>query len=374
MPTKKRRHASGVIADLLARPQAYDLFQAVRLLERWLSSPGESGLKRLSFINSMSLAFPVGDIERLNVYRQPLDVVDPMADDAVDGSAVPAAQVVEKVEVTTPAMGLLGVSGALPLYYTEALLQFQQQHRDDAARAFMDVFSHRAVLLFYEAWRKSRLALQYERGRDHVFMPMLWSMAGVGSVAARKQWQGEQAHSAADQALAYHAGQLQQRTVSAGQLQQVLVAQFRVPLAIEQFAGGWYALPPESRFHLGQAGPGAGASGAGLLGRSAMLGERMWQRDLRVRLILGPLRRVEFLRFLPGGPGATALRRVLLLMLGPCLDHEVRLRLDARDVASCTLHAHRPSEQGRLGWDTFLVSKPSDTARDDVRYTIDFST
>jgi type VI secretion system protein ImpH len=373
MPSAKRRYTAGVISDLLERPQAYELFQAVRLLERWLTSSDGSGLKRLSFINSMSLAFPTGDIERLQLsHRANLEA--PVHEDgsSIEDKTVPP-QRVEKVEITTPALSLLGVSGALPLYYTEALLQFQQRHRDDSARAFMDVFSHRAVLLFYEAWRKNRLALQYERGFDHVFMPLLLSIAGVGSPAARKQWRGAAAHSLADHPLAYHAGQLQQRTVSAGQLQQALRVQFCVPVAVEQFIGGWYTLPPECRFHLGKSRSQQTGSEQGLLGRSLMLGERIWQRDLCVRLTFGPLRRIDFLRLLPGGCGAQALRRFLLLMLGPSLDHEVRLRLDARDVEGCALLAQRPAEQGRLGWDTFLITKPMSAERDDVRYTIDFA-
>lgn len=366
MSTAQRRPAAGVIPDLLARPQAYDLFQAVRLLERWLSSPDDTGLKRISFINSMSLSFPTGDIEQLSLRCS-------ITDSSVD-SREPAPASVEGVDLTTPALSLLGVAGALPLHYTEALLQFQRQHRDDSARAFMDVFSHRAVMLFYEAWRKNQLALHHERRGEPMFLSLLLSMAGVSAASGRRQWHDGSADSPVDHVLAYHAGQLQQRTVSAGQLEQLLLAQFRVPVKVEQFIGGSYVLPLGSRFHLGRSDPDSVHAGTGLLGRSAMLGERMWQRDLRVRLVLGPLRRVEFGRFLPGGKGARALRQLLMALTGPSLDYEVKLSLDAREVTGCTLHGQRPHEQGRLGWDTFMVTKPVNCDRDDVRYTIDFST
>jgi type VI secretion system protein ImpH len=111
----------------------------------------------------------------------------------------------------------------------------------------------------------------------------------------------------------------------------------------------------------------------GELGRSAMLGERMWQRDLLVRLVIGPVRLPQFRRFLPGGAGAAALKQLLLLLTGASLAYEIKLTLDRRDVQPVTLHAGRAADQGRLGWDTFLTTKPSSEERDDVRYTIDFA-
>lgn len=383
MSSAQRRHPAGVIDDLLERPRSYELLQAVRLLERWLSSPtGQrgSGLKRLAFRNSMALSFPVGDIEELTLRRA--------VESSELGHGSPRPEAVEQIEITSPALSLLGASGALPLYYTEALLQYQQQYRDDSARAFMDVFSHRAVTLFYEAWRKNRLALQYERDRNHAFLPLLLSLSGLGAAGARRQWangRGEARASTrrdAELPLAFHAGQLQQRTVSAGQLRQLLSAQFRVPVTVDQFVGAWYTLPEAARFHLGDRGGagmsapsgGMGAMGAmGVLGRSAMLGERMWQRDLLVRLVIGPVRLPQFRRFLPGGAGAQALKQLLLLLTGTSLAYEIKLTLDRRDVQPVTLHAGRAADQGRLGWDTFLTTKPSSQERDDVRYTIDFA-
>ncbi|MEI0548580.1 type VI secretion system baseplate subunit TssG, partial [Klebsiella sp. 72742] len=93
------------------------------------------------------LAFPVSEVsdlkferaERTNANDQPLS------------------------EVQVTFMGLVGPSGVLPRPYTELLINRHIQHRDDAAHAFMDLFSHRMVAQFYQAWQKYKFHIEHER-------------------------------------------------------------------------------------------------------------------------------------------------------------------------------------------------------------------
>ena len=79
-------------------------------------------------------------------------------------------------------------SAALPLFYTELLSAREEPpHRDPAARAFLDIFQHRAVSLFHESWRKHRLPLQYERDGEERFLPMALSLAGLGQASLRSR-------------------------------------------------------------------------------------------------------------------------------------------------------------------------------------------
>lgn len=351
MPAPQRRQATGVIEQLLREPQRFGFFQAVRLLERWLATP--EGLGKLNFRNSISLAFPSSEVESLLVHRHAdLDpALDPDAPEAI-----------ERIDLTPAFMGLLGVTGTLPLHYTESLAQRELYQKDHAARAFMDVFSHRAVMLFYQAWKKHRLHIQYEGDRRQRFMPMALALAGVGQTSLRDRMQPERT-GVADEALAFYAGTLQQRTLSARQLQQVLQGYLDVPVRLDQFVGRWYTLPEAARHHLGR--PGGGG-----LGQSAMLGERVWQRDLRMRIVLGPLDHVRFRRFLPGAPGALALRELLTLLNGVSLEFEVNLQLRRDEVQGSALTSTRQPTEARLGWDTFLQTRPANEDRADVRYDI----
>ena len=395
MPPAQRRAAAGVIEELLQNPQQFGFFQAIRLLEGWLAEGGQSGqgLSRLNFRNSLSLSFPPSEIESLVVQRhgEPTDsnragsaaasgdaaalaldaVLAASGDSANDEPHALHSHEVARIDLTPAFMGLLGVTGALPLYYTETLAQREHHHKDRAARAFLDVFSHRAVALFYQAWRKHRLAVQYEGAQRQRFLPEVLALAGLGQKGLRERMAGA-VGGVADESLAFHAGALQRRTLSARQLQQVLQSYLKVPVRIEQFVGRWYRLPDEARGHLGMiAGGRAGqVPTKGVLGRSAMLGERVWQRDLRMRVVLGPLDRADLRRFLPGGRGAAALKSWLTMLNGVALEYEVNLTLQRDEVQGCTLGSHRSPHEARLGWDTFLQTRPATQDRSDVHYDI----
>ena len=355
MPAPSWRSPAPVINQLLLEPHGFGFFQAVRLLDRWLGEgrgPG-AGLERVQFRTSISLSFPASEIESLHAqWTSP--------------EAVNLPSEVVRVDLTPACMGLLGVSGALPLFYTELLAQSELKGRDRSARTFLEVFSHRSVTLFYQAWRKHRLAIQYESDRQRAFTPHVLALAGLGLKGLRHRL-GAQQGGVADEGLAYFAGALQQRTLPATQLQKLLQRHLGVPVQVEPFVGRWYRVPESGRTHLGDAG---GLGGGGVLGRTALVGERVWQRNLRMRLTLGPLESRRFQRFLPGGAGAQALGHWLGLLYGPSLEYEIRLRLRQDEVRPCTLQSGRAPHGGRLGWDTFVLSRPAQGDRDDVRYDI----
>ena len=362
MPPTQRRDATGVIHQLLQEPQQFNFFQAVRLLDRWLDkgTPGGRGLTRLNFRNSLSLSFPASEIESVKVHvrhdfepsgGQPLQV---------------RASDIDRVDLTPAFMGLLGVTGTMPLFYTEALAQRELYQKDFGARAFMDIFSHRAVTMFYDAWRKHRLPLQYEANQSNAFLPLTLAVAGMAP--RRGGNQSAACGAIPSEALAYYAGAIQQRTWSVAQAQAVLQDYFDVPVRIEQFVGRWYQLPEAGRAYLGVANPLNGSQG--VLGQSSMLGDRVWQRDLCMRVVLGPLPHHKMQRFLPGSKGAQALQEWLTLCFGSSLEFEVNLELQQSHVHSLQLDSTRAPQTSRLGWDTFLQTKPANEDRVDVRYDI----
>ena len=354
MPTPQRRNSTGLIDQLFENPHRFEFFQAVRLLERSLAGdqpPGADLLPaQLRFRNSVSLSFPASEIESLVVHRNQEEGTE---------------HAVERIEITPAFMGLLGMSGALPFVYTEQIAQRELYNKDFAARSFLDLFSNRAVALFYAAWKKSRLHLQYEADRRNRFAPMVLALAGVGQNALHGRLKPKDG-GVDDESLAYFAGALQQRALSAQQLQQILSRYLRVAVRIEQFCGRWYTLPPGARTSLGM--------GNGMLGRNALSGEKVWQRDLRVKVILGPLTHKLFQRFLPGAPGATALRELLTLLSGVSLEYEINLALRADAVESSALDSARSPFAGRLGWDTYVQTRPQQADRCDVRYDVHAAT
>jgi type VI secretion system protein ImpH len=353
-----------VIQRLLENPQQFSFFSAVRLLDHWLgdAATGRSGVNRIRFKNTLALSFAPSEIESLEV-RTTVDATAMSSVAAGPGStpAMPALAglqpaLIDRVEMTPAFMGLLGASGTLPLYYTESILAHHLNHRDLAPRAFMDVFTHRAVSLFYEAWRKHRLALQYERSAERGFLPAVLSLGGLGPLAAKDRTPNPEAR----ESLAFYAAASQQRAVSAWRLSAILSERFGVQVKVQQFRGRWCSLPQSERPVLGEAHQGL------RLGKTALLGERVWQRDLKVRVVLGPLSGAEHARFLPGSSGVKALGHMLHALSGTHLEYELQLLLKKESVTSTALMSSRPATQGRLGWDTFLTTRRSERDRSDV--------
>lgn len=352
MPAPQRQQPVAVVQRLLEAPHGFGFFQALRLLERWMhqqqgTAPADVLARRIAIRNHLSMSFPASEIAELAVEGEL----------AID-DGVPQSQGIARIALTPAFIGLLGAGGALPRYYSDLFAERETFHRDRSGRAFLDIFLHRATVLFYQAWQKHRLPVQYEADRRNRTLPLMLSVAGLGLQGTRDRLRAREG-GVADDTLAHFAGTLQRRPVAASTLQRVLQRYFGVPVALQSFIGRWYTLPADNQSHLGLQHM--------QLGHDMVMGERVWQRDLRVRLQFGPLPRAKFLRLLPGGPGALALKELLQLMTGHTLEYEVRLTLRAEDVQGTALNE---ASSARLGWDSFLSTTPEREDRSDVGYDL----
>lgn len=359
MRTAQRRLDPGVAQQLLAAPHRFEFYQAVRILERLFVrqgvKPDDVVARHLRFGSSMSLGFAPSQVESMQAFSSDGTALE---HDAAVAHAV-TMEALGKVHLTPGFMGLLGRQGMLPLHYTETLGRRETYQRDRAARAFLDIFGNRAVALHYAAWKKYRLGLQDELAGNERFLPLVLALAGVGPRLRGRMLGGGGA--VFDQAIAHYAGAIRQRPVSAAVLQRILADYFAVPLRVESFVGAWYRVPPSQRSRLGL--------GNAVLGSTALVGTRVWQRDLRMRLWIGPLDRDRFDDLLPGGDAARALARWLTLLTGSTLEYEVCLSLKSDCLQGIVL-GDGGSGGCRLGFDSYVCSRPPDTPRSDTRYGI----
>ena len=384
MRSLQRRTGTSVIERLLAAPQGFEFVQAVTILLRWLAERGiapERALRdHLRFENSLHLGFPPSQIEALRLARAATEAASGTAADTVpDGALAGAPQGLPQEDgeqdlaglqfrMTPAFMGLLGAQGALPAHYTERLQQWQHANRDEAPRAFLDMFSGRMLALYYAAWRKYRVEYGVEcgaecggeygaAGRGDPFRAQLLALAGIAGTEARQVGSG---CGGPEAVIAYFAGMLQQRPRSAAVLERLLAGYFDLPVVLEQAVGHWSRMDPHEQCALGV---------QACLGENTMLGERSWRPDLRARLRIGPLSRDVFERFLPSGDMAAALRRILAWFAVPGVDFEVQLILRADEVGPSRLAA-ASAPGARLGRDSFLVTAAAAADRADMRYLI----
>ncbi|SFL64162.1 type VI secretion system protein ImpH [Rugamonas rubra] len=345
MPTTPRESQPSVMQRLLDEPYRFQFFQAVHLLELCLRRHGvphdRAVVDYMRFRNSVSLSFPASQIEALCAESDTaIATVDQLTNAMLDKQ-------LDGIAITPTFMGYLGVSGALPNHVTERILAAPRVERTEGTCAFLDVFSTRALALFYAASAKYRVEYKLDdNGRDG-FMPLLLELAGTTPLTA--------ANAAAvrggvqDETLAYYAAVFRQRSATAGAITDVLSDYFGLPFELVPFDGCWDVMSEDLQTSL----DGTNA----VLGHGAILGPRRWTRDQRVRVRIGPLAKADFNRFCPTGSGAKALR--VLLGMFPCAPLRFQLQpiLRAQDVHDVRLGPPAPGEMG-LGIDTFLVAGP----------------
>jgi len=312
--------------DIEEYPGRYEFFQAVRLLLRMFNQremPGgftSAAREAVHFRAHNTLAFPPSQIESIDW----------------DGE-VPAMAV--------NFMGLTGPMGVLPTVYTELILS-RVRSRDRTLADFFDIFNHRMISLFYQAWEKYRSSVAYERdGRDRV-SKYLMSLIGLGTDGLQDRMVVR------DDSLLYYCGLLSLQPRSAVAVRGVLQDYFGVPVEVEQFVGAWQPLARADQCDLGS-GPTLNSQ----LGVGTVVGDEIWDQQSRIRLKLGPLTQKQYLDFLPGGNAYKPLRELARFSCGAHLEIEVQLILERAVVPRCELG--EDSRAGpRLGWFTWMKSGP----------------
>lgn len=308
-------------------PFEFDFFQMVRLLERIL--PRRAPVGRFTppsrevarFTANPQMAFPASQIQHLEWTSE------------------------GPIQVMVNFMGLYGPMGALPLYYTE-LIRARHRARDRALSSFLDLFNHRMISLFYQAWVKYRFPVAYERGERDRFSQYLLDLIGIGTPGLQDR------QSIPDDSLLFYSGLLSLHPRSALALEQILSDYFDVPVTLEQFVGKWYPLELDAQCKFDR-----GNTFSEQLGVGAVVGDEVYDPQSGARIRIGPLTLEQYLEFLPNGSAYEPLRALTRFYSGGEIDFEVQLVLRREDVPRCELGAL--GEAGpQLGWITWMKTAP----------------
>lgn len=316
--------AADPLGRIAAQPWRYDFFHAMRWIECRSTTP------------------------RLGTARKPADEpvrLGQAADLAFAPSTlhalVPAtARSMPRLEVRF--FGLFGPNGPLPLHLTEHARHRAMHHGDAAFARFADMFHHRLLLLFYRAWAQAQPTVGLDRPREDRFAEYVGSLIGIGAAELRGR------DAVPDHAKLHFSGILASAVRSAEGLASMLSRYLGSPVRIEQFAGSWLQVPVAERTRIGERPVAAGGTRA-LLGRGALLGARVWDRQHKFGIRIGPLDHESFEDLLPGGRTQAAVKALVEQFVGVELGWDLTLELQASQVKAC-----RPGRHGRLGWTSWL--------------------
>jgi type VI secretion system protein ImpH len=324
---------------LRSEPYRFEFFQAIRLLERLaperkplgrFTNPADEVARLGAF---PSLSFPASEIQSI---------------DWPEG---------EPPSLAVNFMGVTGPQGPLPHFYTTLILG-RLRAGDRTLRDFLDLFHHRILSFFYQAWEKYRFAVSYERGERDRFSHHLLDLIGLGTLGLQERL------AVPDDAFLFFAGILGQRPHSAHALELLLNDYFEVPCEVIQLVGGWFRLDETTECCIGER-----STPSEQLGLGAVVGDEVWNQQARARIRIGPLELEDYLDFLPNGSAYQPLRSLLRFWTNEEIDFEVQLVLEREQVPRCQLGGEGDSAP-QLGWVTWMKSKPMERHPEEAIFNV----
>ncbi len=244
--------------------------------------------------------------------------------------------------------GLFGPNGALPLYLSEYVFsRLMTPTRDPTLARFADIIHHRFLLLFYRAWAQAQPCVNLDRPAEDRFASYVGALAGIGLRTLRRR------DALPDFAKLHHAGLLNRQVRNAEGLGQLIGGFFRLPVRVEQFVGHWLLIEERDHTRIGRA--------RCRLGSAAVLGRRVWDRQHKFRLRIGPLTLAEFTRLLPGGAAIAQLEACVRNYVGLEYAWDAQLLLRADQVPGLQL-----GRGWRLGYTSWLGERRCRAPADDL--------
>ncbi|HSU54891.1 MAG TPA: type VI secretion system baseplate subunit TssG [Candidatus Dormibacteraeota bacterium] len=321
-----------LIAQLAAEPQSFDFYTAIRLLQsRFDKKPriGHSWSPKddpVRFAQNPNLGFAPSTIEAV-VQKTPE----------------------RPPTIYTRQFGLFGPNGPLPLCLTEYAYERIRHHNDRTFAEFANVFHHRLLSFFFRAWADAHKTVDFDRPTEQSWSDFVGSLIGLGMESLRAR------DSVPDRAKLYFAGRLVQQTRNAEGLAAIIQDFFRVHTDVLTFMGRWLVLPKGSACELGD------SRATGSLGATIIVGSRFWTAQLHFRLRMGPMKLADYERLLPTGGSFRRLCDWIREYTGEHYSWDAQLVLAKEEVPSIQI-----GRAGKLGWTTWLKTKPFDHDAEDL--------
>lgn len=256
-----------------------------------------------------------------------------------------------RIRIEQVSFGLFGPNGPMPLHFTEFARERGEYDGDYVLQTFLDIFHHRFALLFYRAWADAQATTSLDRPQEEDrFSRYVGSLIGHGEPC----FAGSDA--VPDHAKRYMAGHLARLTRNPEGLVSILRMFFGCAFRIQEWMPQRLRIDEKDRTFLGI------ETVASRLGRGAVCGESVPDRQHRFRIHAGPLGFAEYRAFLPGRPFHRQLRDWVRNYVGHEFAWDVRLILRHDEIPAPRLGS--PSVM--LGWTTWLGRTAAGEDRGDL--------
>jgi len=248
--------------------------------------------------------------------------------------------------------GYIGPNGPLPGHLSDFVRERVLHGGDHTLLHFLDQFAHRFALHFYRAWAQARPTVGLDRPGEDDFRRRLGSFAGAATPGRQQR---DHFH---DDARVFFSGWMLRQVRNQESVESVLGAYFGIPVQVVPWDGHWEPLEPADCTRLGGLGQ--------RVGQGALLGTRVWDRQHRINIRLGPLSIQQYEDFLPIGTAFPKLCDWMQHLLGDEYAWSLTLVVRNREVPAARLGT-RLGNGTRLGWTTWIATTQRVRDADEVR-------
>jgi type VI secretion system protein ImpH len=311
---------TGLKLELLKESHAFSFFQVIRLLRRCDHRTDQRQMPASGFSDhirvkpNLSLAFPPSDVE----------AVEEQGDDED-----------QRYVITANFLGLYGSSSPLPTFYTEDLIDEESQD-ESVARDFIDITNQRLFALLFRCWSKYRLHLRVLEEENQQQLEQLFCLLGLGEPSLRRDI--PEPHQ-----LLRYIGLFTQFPRSAVGLKTLLQnALSEIPVEVIPCVHRKATIPDSQTFRTGISGSA--------LGVNSYLGNEIDDRMGKFRLQLGPLKKTDFHKFIPGKDGFKWFTFLTKMYIVEPLEFDVELIMATGEVQTVCLGDPSRSILGIDSW------------------------
>ncbi|MGD9157938.1 MAG: type VI secretion system baseplate subunit TssG [Desulfobacteraceae bacterium] len=322
-PDMSKQEMESIKRKILDQAHSFSFFQIFRVL-RVISreKPEKRNLfqdffSRIDIKPKLSLAFPASDVESVKEIER---------DDE------------KRFLIIANLLGLYGSSSPLPMFYTEDLIE-EENEDESVSRDFIDIINQRIFELLFECWLKYRQFLQVFEADNPSYMDKLFCLIGMGEPSLRKGI--ENPHG-----LLRYAGLFTQQPHSAVGLKTILKDSFPgIKFDIRSCVEKTTEIPDDQLMRIGVSSYS--------LGVDTYIGREILDKMGKFRIQIGPMSIEEFKGFYPGSKNYNQLTFLTGLYFIEPLEYDLELILKEGEAQTVCLGD--PS-RATLGFDTFIFS------------------
>ena len=155
------------LESLRVEAEKYSFFQLSQLVERcvdanedYLDASGQSKTIKLRYCGRKSLSFPASDVCELVVVNSPGGI---------------------QVEMEVAFMGLFGPASPLPVFYTEQIIQSDDEW--EVVGDFLDLINHHLISKLRDCWKKYRYYTQFKDDGCDALTLHAFRLGGIQDIA-----------------------------------------------------------------------------------------------------------------------------------------------------------------------------------------------